>query len=76
MCFLRRAIYKLKQSPRAWFAKFSGLLSAFGFTSCMTNPTVLTKNTKGGLVILAVYVDDIIVTRSDDTDILSRKTYL
>ena len=76
MCFLRRAIYGLKQSPRAWFAKFSGLLSAFGFTSCATDPTVLTKKTKGGVVILAVYVDDIILTGSDDTGILATKTYL
>ena len=41
VCFLQRAIYGLKQSPRAWFAKFSSLLFAFGFTSCMTDPTVL-----------------------------------
>ena len=76
VCFLRKAIYGLKQSPRAWFAKFSGLLSAFGFTSCAADPTVLTKKTKGGLVILAVYVDDIILTGSDDTGILATKTYL
>ena len=24
VCFLRRAIYGLKHSPRAWFAKFNG----------------------------------------------------
>ena len=59
MCFLRRAIYRLKHSPCACFAKFSGLLFAFGFTSCAADPTVLTKKTEGGLVILAVYVDDI-----------------
>ena len=76
VCFLRKAIYGLKQSPRAWFAKFSGLLSAFGFTSCAADPTVLTKKTKGGLVILAVYVDDIILIGSDDTGILATKTYL
>ena len=74
--FLRRAIYGLKQSPRAWFAKNSGLLSAFGFTSCAAEPTMLNKKTKGGLVILAVYVDDIILTGSDDTGILAMKTYL
>ena len=54
VCFMRRAIYGLEQSPRVWFAEFSGLLSAFGFTSCATNPTMLTKKTKGGLVILIV----------------------
>ena len=76
VCFLRRAIYGLKQSPRAWFAKFNGLLSAFGFTSCAADPTMLTKKTKGGLVILVVYVDDIILTGSDNTSILATKTYL
>ena len=37
---------------------------------------MLTKKTKGGLVILEVYVDDIILTGSDDTGILTTKTYL
>ena len=37
---------------------------------------MLTKKTKGGLVILAVYVDEIILTGSDDTGILTTKTYL
>ena len=37
---------------------------------------MLTKKTKGGLIILAVYVDDIILTGSDDIDILDTKTYL
>ena len=76
VCFLQKSIYGLKKSPRAWFVKFSGLLSAFGFTSCASDPTVLTKKTKSGLVILAVYVDDIILTGSDDIGILATKTYL
>ena len=42
----------------------------------MVDPTVLTKKTKGGIVILAVYVDNIILTRSDDIGILATKTHL
>ena len=60
VCFLRRAIYGLRQSPRSWFAKFSGLLSTFCFTSCVADPTMLNKKTQGGHVILVVYVDDIL----------------
>ena len=37
---------------------------------------MLTKKTKSGLVILAVDVDDIILSGSDDTSILATKTYL
>ena len=76
MCFLRRAIYGLKQGPCDWFAKLSGLLSAFGFTSYIFDPTMLIKKTQGGLVILAVYVDDILLTGSDNSGIYNTKTYL
>ena len=62
--------------PRAWFAKLSGLLFAFGFTSCVVNPTMLTKKTKGHLIILLVYVDDILLTSNDDTSIHATKIYL
>ena len=75
VCFLRRAIYGLKQSPRIWFTKLSGLLSTFGFTSYDADPTVLIKS-QGDLVILAVYVNDILLTSCDDTRIHATKTYL
>ena len=70
VCFLQRAIYGLKKSSHAWFAKLSGLFSTFGFTSCTTDPTVLIKKT------MEVYVDDILLICSDDIDIHSTKTYL
>ena len=59
----------MASSPFSWFAKF------MAFSSPLASHHVLTKKTKGGLVILAVYVDDIILTGSDDT-CLSTKTYL
>ena len=64
VCLSQRAIYRLKQSPCTWFAKFSSLLTTFGFTSCVIDPIMLNKTTKGSLVILVVYIDDIILTRS------------
>ena len=69
--FLQKAIYELKQSPCAWFSKLSGFLSTFGFTSCVSNPTVLIRKTQGGLVILVVYMDDILLI-----GIHATKTYL
>ena len=56
--------------------KLSGLLSTFGFTSCTTNPNVLTNKIKGGLVILVVYVNDILLTCSEGTGIHATKPYL
>ena len=76
VCLLKKAIYGLKQSPRAWFHKFSQLLFAYGFVSTVSDPTVMRKRTPHGCVILAVYVDDIIITGSDDAEVTATKAYL
>ena len=31
VCYLRRALYGLKQVPRAWFAKFNSTISRLGY---------------------------------------------
>jgi len=31
ICRLKKAIYRLKQTPRAWFEKFSLAISSIGF---------------------------------------------
>ena len=76
VCLLRRAIYGLKQSPRAWFVKFSGLLTAYGFNPCKYEPTVMRKTTSAGYVVLAIYVDNILLTGNDEAAICATKTYL
>ena len=76
VCLLKKAIYGLKQSPRAWFHKFSQLLFSYGFVSNVSDPTVMRKRTLHGCVILVVYVDDIIITGSDDVEVTATKAYL
>ena len=76
VCLLKKAIYGLKQSPRAWFHKFSQLLFSYGFVSTVSDPIVMRKRTPHGCVILAVYVDDIIITGSDDAEVAATKAYL
>ena len=76
VCLLKKAIYGLKQSPRAWFHKFSQLLFSYGFVSTVSDPTVMRKPTPHGCVILAVYVDDINITGSDDAEVAATKAYL
>ena len=73
---LKKAIYGLKQSPHAWFHKFSQLLFSYGFVSTVSDPTVMQKRTPHGCVILAVYVDDIIIIGSDDAEVAATKAYL
>ena len=76
VCLLRRALYGLKQSPRAWFEKFSALVSDRELVACDVEPTVFRKITSTGCVILAVYVEDMIITESDYAGILDIKAFL
>jgi len=64
VCRLRKANYGLKQSPRAWFKKFSMVISGIGFAR-YSDHSVFIRHTKSGSVILVVYVDDILLTGSD-----------
>ncbi|KAL0350143.1 UNVERIFIED_CONTAM: Retrovirus-related Pol polyprotein from transposon RE1 [Sesamum radiatum] len=76
VCKLKKAIYGLKQSPRAWFDKFSRIIGEFGFSRCQADHSVFVQTTTSGMVILAVYVDDILITGSDIVGIEEAKTYL
>ena len=76
VCLLRRAIYGLKQSPLAQFVKLSGLLIAYDFNPCKSDPTVLRNTTSAGYVILAIYVDVILLTGNDEAAISVTKAYL
>ena len=76
VCLLRRAICGLKQSPHAWFVKFSGLLTTYGFNLCKSELTIMRKTTSTGYVVLKIYVDDILLTGGDDDAISTTKAYL
>ena len=76
VCLLTKAIFGLKQSSRAWFQKFSQLLFSYGFVSTVYDPMVMHKRNPKGCVVLAVYVDDIILTSSDEAEIAATKAYL
>ncbi|KAK4383286.1 Retrovirus-related Pol polyprotein from transposon TNT 1-94 [Sesamum angolense] len=75
VCKLKKAIYGLKQSPRAWFDKFSRIIGEFGFSRCQADHSVFVQTTKSGIVVLAVYVDDILITGSDIVGIEEAKTF-
>ena len=76
VCLLRHAIYGLKQCPHAWFVKFSGLLKAYGFNPCKSDPEVMCKTTSLGYVVLEIYVYDILLTSNDEAAISTIKAYL
>ena len=75
VCLLRHALYGLKQSPRAWFEKFSALVFDLKLVACNVEPTVFCKITFAGCVILAIYVDDMIITGAIMLEFLISKRF-
>ena len=76
VCRLRKSLYGLKQSPRAWFGKFSEVIEKFGMQKSKSNHFVFYKNSQAGIILLIVYVDDIIITENDMAGISSLKSFL
>jgi len=72
---LKKAIYRLKQSSRAWFEKFSLTISVIGFHRCHSDHSDFIRRTKSGIVVLIVYVN-ILLTGIDSARLLKTKQYL
>lgn len=62
---LYKALYGLRQAPRAWYTKLSKCLEDIGFVRCPYEHAVYTKRDGQKVVIVVVYVDDLLVTGSD-----------
>ncbi|KAL0358150.1 UNVERIFIED_CONTAM: Retrovirus-related Pol polyprotein from transposon RE2 [Sesamum calycinum] len=52
------------------------IIGEFGFSRCQTDHSVFVQTTTSGMVVLAVYVDDILITGSEIVGIEEAKTYL
>ncbi|RVW61822.1 Retrovirus-related Pol polyprotein from transposon TNT 1-94 [Vitis vinifera] len=77
VCRLRRSLYGLKQSPRAWFNHFSFFVQEFGmFRSTADHSVFYHHNSLGQCIYLVVYVDDIVITGSDQNGIQKLKQHL
>src|SRR6266540_5801944 len=76
VCRLKKSLYGLKQSPRAWFDKFRRAVCNIGYGQCNGDHTLFYRHLKGKITILAVYVDDIIITGDDKEEIARLKECL
>jgi hypothetical protein len=62
VCRLKKALYRLKQAPKAWYARINGYLMNLGFSKSDVDPNLYYKVESGCLLILVRYVDDLFLT--------------
>lgn len=65
VCKLNKALYGLKQAPRAWYERLHSYLIKIGFIRTSENNNMYMKNDENGILILAIFVDDIIFCGND-----------
>ena len=76
VCKFKKARCGLKQSPRAQFDKFNQVANSYGLKQTSSDHSVFVRHGEKCTIILAVYVDDIIITDSDSDGIQLLKSHL
>ena len=59
---LKKALYSLKQAPRAWYSRINDHLLSLGFERSLSETTLYVKHKGNDILIVPLYVDDLIVT--------------
>ncbi|KAI3724612.1 hypothetical protein L2E82_36395 [Cichorium intybus] len=66
VCRLRKSLYGLKQAPRAWYDRFATYIKKSGFQSTVSDTSLFVYKKGQDMAYLLLYVDDIVLTTSND----------
>lgn len=75
VCKLKKSIYGLKQSPRCWNFCLDSQLLGMGLQKSQSDPCIY-NNSEGEKLIVAVYVDDLIIAGKSSNEIMRVKQSL
>src|SRR3954469_16813332 len=70
---LRKALYGLRQAPRAWNAKLDSTLKGMGFELSPHEAAVYRRGSGGTAQLVGVYVDDLVITDTKDAEVAAFK---
>ncbi|KAL0400000.1 UNVERIFIED_CONTAM: Retrovirus-related Pol polyprotein from transposon RE1 [Sesamum radiatum] len=73
---LKRSLYGLKQASRQWNLELTNKLLSYGFIQSQYDHCLCLKHTAARLCALLVYVDDVLLTRSSESQIAEVKHFL
>jgi hypothetical protein len=66
---LRKALYGLRQAPRAWNAKLDSTLKQMGFEQSPYEAAVYRRGKDGNALLVDVYVDDLVITGTKEVEV-------
>ena len=65
VCRLKKLLYSLKQAPHDWYEKINHFFFNLGFKSCEYSHNIYILHLHGEALIVALYVDDLVITRNN-----------
>ena len=65
VCRLKRALYRLKKEPRAWYTRIDNCFTRLGFTKSEVDANLYHIMVEGKPLIIVLYVDDLILIGDD-----------
>ena len=69
VCKLHKSLYGLKQAPRQWYKKFNEFMRNSGFHRCEEDHCCYVKKYIDSYIILALYVDDMLIAGANMAEI-------
>jgi hypothetical protein len=70
---LRKALYGLRQAPRAWNAKLDSTLKGMGFGQSTHETAIYQRDNGGNTLLVGVYVNDLVITGTKDAEVAAFK---
>lgn len=65
VCKLSKSLYGLKQASRNWNIKLNDVLQRAGFVRCKSDACIYVRRANKSMVVVAVYVDDLLIFHND-----------
>ena len=73
---LKKSLYGLKQSPRAWYQTIAPVFEQLGFAKCGSDHSIFVSTKAGITTYIALYVDDLLIISEDDDHLAEVKGLL
>jgi hypothetical protein len=66
---LRKALYGLRQAPRAWNAKLDSMLKGIDFEQSPHKAAIYRRGSGGNALLVGAYVDDLVTIGTKDAEV-------
>jgi hypothetical protein len=70
---LRKALYGLRQAPRAWNAKLDSMLKRMGFMPSPHEAAIYRRGNGENALLVSVYADNLVITGAKDAEVAAFK---